>query len=125
MSDQPVRAARVSTVSNLAEATFSTTTIQGWRRIGKQAAFDRICGTAAISRGWGDCYGHALAATGRVDVMIDPLLNPWDCAPFIPILQEAGGAFVDFNGEVRTQTGNGLSVNAGLKDQVLKLLSDN
>lgn len=122
VGDGARRPARVSSVSELSAATFSTTTIQGWRRIGRQDAFDRICGKAAISRGWGDCYGHALAATGRVDVMIDPLLNPWDCAPFIPIMQEAGGAFVDFEGQAITTTGNGLSVNAALKAEVLELL---
>lgn len=122
VGDRPARPARVSSVNDLSAATFSTTTIQGWRRIGRQDAFDRICAKAAISRGWGDCYGHALAATGRVDVMIDPLLNPWDCAPFIPIMKEAGGSFIDFNGKSVTTTGNGLSVNAGLKDQCLELL---
>ncbi len=108
------RPARVSTVSSLAEATFCTTTIQGWSRIGRQDAFDKFCETTAICRGWGDCYGHALVATGRADVMVDPLLNAWDCAPFVPILKEAGGHFVSFAGKTDIHAGNGLSVNAGL-----------
>ena len=123
IADREPRRARVSEVTSLSAATFSTTTIQGWRRVDRQAAFDRITATAAISRGWGDCYGHALVATGRIDVMIDPLLNPWDCAPFIPILKEAGGSFVDFNGDESITTGNGLSINAGLKAEVLRMLS--
>lgn len=122
VANREPRRAKVSDVSDLSQATFSTTTIQGWRRVGRQAAFDRLCATAAISRGWGDCYGHALAATGRVDVMVDPLLNPWDCAAFVPILKEAGGAFVDFQGVETINSGNGLSVNAGLKDVVLEIL---
>ena len=59
-------------------------------------------------------YGHALVATGRADVMVDPLLNAWDCAPFVPILKEAGGHFVSFAGKTDIHAGNGLSVNAGL-----------
>ena len=116
------RPARVSSVSKLSKATFCTTTIQGWSRIGRQDAFDRFCEEAAICRGWGDCYGHALVATGRADVMVDPLLNPWDCAPFVPILQEAGGHFVSFNGEADIHGGNGLSVNAGLLNSCLKIV---
>lgn len=123
VANRDPRRAKVSDVSDLSKATFSTTTIQGWKRVGRQAAFERITGTAAISRGWGDCYGHALAATGRVDVMVDPLLNPWDCAAFVPILKEAGGSFVDFKGVETINSGNGLSVNAGLKDTLLEILS--
>jgi histidinol-phosphatase len=118
------RPSRVSDVSDLSEATFCTTTIQGWSRVGRQAAFERFCNAAQISRGWGDCYGHILVATGRADVMVDPLLNPWDCAPLVPIMQEAGGHFVDFAGEISIHSNNGLSVNAGLKDAALKLLSE-
>ena len=118
------RPARVSDVSDLSEATFCTTTIQGWSRVGRQAAFERFCNAAQISRGWGDCYGHILVATGRADLMVDPLLNPWDCAPLVPIMQEAGGHFVDFAGEISIHSNNGISVNAGLKDAALKLLSE-
>lgn len=117
------RAARVSTVANLSEATFCTTTIQGWARIGRQDAFEQFCAEAAICRGWGDCYGHALVATGRADVMVDPLLNAWDCAPFVPILQEAGGHFVAFNGETDIHAGNGLSVNSFLLKSSLEIVS--
>lgn len=124
VGSRPPRPARVSGVGDLAQATFCTTTIQGWSRVGRQAAFERFCQSAQISRGWGDCYGHVLVATGRADLMIDPLLNPWDCAPLVPILQEAGGHFVDFDGNVSIHSNNGLSVNAELKAAALALLND-
>ena len=54
--------------------------------------------------------------------MVDPLLNPWDCAALVPIMQEAGGHFVDFNGEVTIHSNNGLSVNGRLRDAALKIL---
>ena len=104
------------------EAVFCTTTIQGWRRVGRQSAFDKLCDSTAISRGWGDCYGHILVATGSADLMVYPLLNPWDCAALVPILQEAGGHFVDFNGDVTIHSNNGLSVNAHLRDAALEIL---
>ena len=120
----PKRPARVSTTAELSEATFCTTTVAGWQRVGRQDAFDALCGQTKLTRGWGDCYGHMLVATGRADVMVDPLLNPWDAAALVPIVQEAGGAFLDFKGECSIHTGDGFSVNANLKSAVLEILAD-
>jgi fructose-1,6-bisphosphatase/inositol monophosphatase family enzyme len=53
--------------------------------------------------------------------MVDPLVNPWDCAALVPIIEEAGGCFVDWSGNVSIQTGNGISVNAVLRDRVLQI----
>ena len=64
----------------------------------------------------------ALVATGRADVMVDPRMNPWDCAALIPVLQEAGGHFLDWTGKPTIHGGNGIGVNAALKDGVLQLL---
>ena len=33
---------------------------------------------------WGDCYGYLLLAIGRADIMVDPIMNPWDLLPLIP-----------------------------------------
>jgi histidinol phosphatase-like enzyme (inositol monophosphatase family) len=116
-----VRPARVSNVDQLSQALFCFTTVQGFARIGRQDAFETLINTAGISRGWGDCYGHMLVATGRAEVMIDPLMNIWDAAALIPIIEEAGGHFVDWNGVVNAGAGNGISVNASLRDEVLRI----
>jgi histidinol-phosphatase len=120
--EQEPRPARVSTIDSLADALFCTTTITRWATVGRQSAFDRLSQTCRLTRGWGDCYGHMLVATGRADVMVDPALNTWDAAALLPIVQEAGGHFVDFDGLPSIHSGNGLSVNAGLKDEVLEVL---
>ena len=54
--------------------------------------------------------------------MVDPQMNPWDAAALIPILHEAGGHFVDWTGQATIHGGNGIGVNAALKEDVLKLL---
>ncbi len=77
----------------------------------------------AVQRGWGDCYGHAWSPPGRADIMLDPRMNPWDCAALIPILQEAGGRFTDWRGRVVTDGGDAVSTNGVLHDQVLQRLS--
>jgi histidinol phosphatase-like enzyme (inositol monophosphatase family) len=85
----------------------------GWR--GLQSA-------AALVRTWGDCYGHALVATGRADVMVDPVLSPWDAAPLLTILTEAGGRFTDLDGNETIHGGSGVSSNGKLHEEVLGLL---
>jgi histidinol-phosphatase len=106
----------------LSDALFCTTEIVAWDTDAGREPFKRLCQGAKLVRGWSDCYGHMLVATGRADVMVDPRMNPWDVAALIPIVEEAGGAFTDWTGKVTIHGGNGVSVNARLKDEVLELL---
>lgn len=115
--------ARVSEVSRLSdavvlttdeEATRSSPVADGWRDLSARASF---------SRTWGDCYGHCLVATGRAEVMLDPELNPWDAAPLLPIVTEAGGRFTDLSGAPTIHGGNGISTNGKLHDEILRILT--
>ena len=117
------RPARVSSVQRLDKALFCTTTITRWRTLGRQDVFDRLCGRSSLARGWSDCYGHLLVATGRADVMVDPVMNVWDAAALLPIVQEAGGHFLTLDGRPVVDGGNGLSVNAEIRDEVLGLIA--
>jgi fructose-1,6-bisphosphatase/inositol monophosphatase family enzyme len=74
-------------------------------------------------RGWGDCYGHILVATGRADLMLDPVLSEWDCAALVPILEEAGGTFTDWDGRRTTRGKSGISSNGKLGAEVRALLA--
>ncbi|MEI6846923.1 MAG: histidinol-phosphatase [Chlorobiaceae bacterium] len=62
---------------------------------------------AGLVRGWGDCYGHMLVASGRAEVAVDKIMSPWDCAALIPLVIEAGGLCFDYRGET-TIYGKGL-----------------
>jgi histidinol phosphatase-like enzyme (inositol monophosphatase family) len=115
------RRARVSEVTSLAEACIAYTDSHGLReRLGEQ--WDALQHATALQRGWGDCYGHCLVATGRADIMLDPRMNPWDCAALIPILQEAGGRFTDWKGRAIIDGGDAVSTNGLLHDDVLARL---
>jgi len=76
-----------------------------------------------LLRGWGDCYGHCLVASGRLDAMLDPAMNPWDCCALVPILQEAGGAFTDWTGAPRIDGGDAFSTNGTLHDELRALIA--
>jgi fructose-1,6-bisphosphatase/inositol monophosphatase family enzyme len=73
-------------------------------------------------RTWGDCYGHVLVATGRADIMLDPIMNVWDCAPLLPILEEAGGTFTDWKGTRTIHGDNAISTNGVLFDEVMEIV---
>ncbi|MEX0704034.1 MAG: histidinol-phosphatase [Planctomycetales bacterium] len=123
IGDAAPRAVRVSPIDRIEDALFCITTVSGWEKIGRRDAFDRLCGAAGLTRGWGDCYGHMLVATGRAEVMIDTAMNPWDAAAVLPIVEEAGGHFLDWTGTARIDGGNGLSVNAALRETICALLN--
>ncbi|MEZ5942665.1 MAG: histidinol-phosphatase [Planctomycetaceae bacterium] len=116
--------ATVSTVSELSESLFCYTSVGGWITVDGLDKFETLCRSTRIARGWGDCYGHMLVATGRAEVMIDPLLNPWDAAALVPIVTEAGGVFVDWKGDVTIEGGNGISTTPTLRDIVLAAVRD-
>jgi len=115
------RRARVSTVRSLAEACIAYTDSRGLRER-LDGDWDALQHATALQRGWGDCYGHCLVATGRADIMLDPRMNPWDCAALIPILQEAGGRFTDWTGRVTIDGGDAVSTNGALHDEMLARL---
>jgi histidinol phosphatase-like enzyme (inositol monophosphatase family) len=79
-------------------------------------------GAGLLLRTWGDGYGYALVATGRVEAMVDTAVARYDVAAMPVILSEAGGRFSDFAGAPRTDTGTGLATNGRLHDPLLALL---
>ena len=117
------RRARVSGTVRLEQAAigYSDSRMLHDRMQERWPAFQHATG---IQRGWGDCYGHCLVATGRLDVMLDPAMNPWDCSALIPILREAGGTCTDWTGATRTDGGDAFSTNGRLFDAVRPWLAD-
>lgn len=91
---------------------------------GRDKAWRRIQKATYYRAGWSDAYGHALVATGRLELMLDPVMNPWDCGPFPSILREAGGYFGDWSGKETIYGGEALSTTRTLLPQVLSLLGD-
>jgi histidinol-phosphatase len=109
---------RVSDVASLAQATVLTTDDRFLERPARAEPWRRLTHQAAVSRTWGDCYGYVLVATGRAEVMTDPVLSPWDAAPLLPIIEEAGGVFTSWDGRRTAFGGDALATNAHLANVV-------
>ena len=71
-------------------------------RFNRQDAFQRLIDATYFQRTWGDAYGYALVATGRAEIMLDPVMALWDCGPLQVILEEAGGTTLQANGVLDT-----------------------
>jgi histidinol phosphatase-like enzyme (inositol monophosphatase family) len=117
------RRVRVSDVADLADACATWTEEGEFHRGGVPDAAARIRGRVRAVRGWGDCYGHVLVATGRCEIMVDPVLHLWDAAPLLPIVEEAGGVMTDWAGERAIGSGSAISTNAALAAPFRALLS--
>lgn len=114
------RPCRVSSVDRLEDALLvSSSLVRGQAR---SDAFDRLKERTRLQRTWGDAFGYALVATGRAEIMLDPALSVWDCAPMLPILREAGGRFSDWSGTETIHGKDGVAVNGALYEQVLEIL---
>lgn len=117
------RRAEVSKTAELKEALLLATDFGTCERYGFGEAAGRLQGEAQARRTWGDCYGHVLVATGRADVMLDPALAVWDSAALLPIVEEAGGTFTDWQGRRTIEGGNGISTNGLLLKRVMEIVN--
>jgi histidinol phosphatase-like enzyme (inositol monophosphatase family) len=114
--------ARVSRVAELREALVLCTSPAGLDRASSSGARERLLGAVRRTRGWSDCYGYLLVATGRAEAAFDPVMNAWDNAPLLPILEEAGGRFSDLRGARTIHGASGLGSNGRVHEELLGLL---
>ena len=88
-----------------------------------RTAWQRMMEGTAYRVGWSDAYGHALVATGRLELMVDPQMSAWDCGPFPVILREAGGYFGDWDGNETIHGDRAFSTTRRLLPEALAILS--
>lgn len=71
------------------------------------------------STGTGTCHGALLVATGQLDAFLLLGAGPWDIAPLIPIIEEAGGSYDDLTTAPSTEAVSALFTNHALRQQIL------
>ena len=112
--------AKVST-QPLSDGLFVTSEVSTFSQRNSSQVYAALEDAAYVSRSWGDCYGYLLVATGRAVLMVDPILNIWDAAAVKPIIEEAGGHFVDWNGTPTIHSGEAVGCNKTVLDEVLAI----
>lgn len=114
------RTAHVSRVTRLEDAVLLTSEISYAEHRPKEPAWQRLVDATYIQRTWGDAYGYSLVATGRADIMIDPVMGLWDCGPLQVIMEEAGGTFTDWQGNPTIHAGEAIATNGALLSEVIR-----
>lgn len=120
----PPRLARVSDRAQLSEACFLTSEVGSFDDIGRRGVYDQLQAACRLTRTWGDCFGYLMVATGRAELMVDPVMQVWDAAAILPVIQEAGGTFTDWQGRPSTHSGQGIATNGRILDEVLAIVRD-
>jgi len=92
------RAVRLRGCARIEDATLLTSDPLNPAKYQDGPAFAAVAARARLVRTWGDCYGYLLLATGWVDAMCDPIMNPWDIQALVPVIRGAGGVITDWHG---------------------------
>lgn len=115
--------ARVHKVERLSEATLLTTDPNLIDRHADPEKFEALRRRVAKTRTWGDCYGYLMLASGRADIMMDPIMSKWDLMPLIPIVRGAGGVITDWHGDDPVLGTSIVAATPELHPQVISLLN--
>ncbi len=118
------RRAHTTPVNTLADARLLTSDLNTFAQYGYSEAWQKLVDATWIQRTWGDSYGYILVATGRAEVMVDPVMALWDTGPLGVILEEAGGTFTNWKGQATIHAGESIATNGVLLDQVLQVIQN-
>jgi histidinol-phosphatase len=112
----------VSNVARLSEAMVFTTGTGPSKDKLAQERIRRLPDSARSGRALGGFWQHMLVAEGATEAALDWTSKPWDLAPLGIIVEEAGGKSTNVRGERTIYSGNFLSTNGRIHDEVLQLL---
>ncbi|HVX42635.1 MAG TPA: histidinol-phosphatase [Mycobacteriales bacterium] len=113
----------VSKITELADASLSYSSFDGWAQRGDLDRFLGLADATWRTRAYGDFWSYTLLAEGAVDIACEPEVSLWDLAPLALIVTEAGGTFTSLDGAPGPSGGSAVATNGTLHDEVLELLS--
>ncbi len=119
--DGATKPVATSWVTSLAEASLSSQSIAQWDRAGYLDALIALSRTVWRDRAYGDVYSYMLLAEGRVDIVGEFDIKPYDIAAAVAIVREAGGAFTAIDG-APLGDGSALATNGLLHDEVVAFI---
>ena len=86
-------------------------------------AWTQVRAAARLARLGCDAYAYAMVAAGRIDLVAETSLKPWDWSALVPVVEAAGGKVVNWRGGAPDDKGQVLAVgDEALIDQALVTL---
>lgn len=83
----------------------------------------KLAQTWDYTYGFMDAFTYVCVASGKIDIVVNLLDKPWDCASGACIVREAGGKFSDIMGKPTVHSGSIILSNGLLHDQALSFFS--
>lgn len=117
------RQVQVRECGNLSDAVLLTTDQLNVEKYQNIKNFDKLVHKVKLYRHWGDCYGYYLVASGYADIMIDPIMNPWDLFALIPIIRGAGGTITDYHGNDPLKGKSIVATGGKIHKEVIEILN--
>src|SRR5262249_5084934 len=117
------RRIRVTDESDLKKALMFYTAIDWFTQAGAENVFLELVRGTDRHRGYGDWHGFLLVAQGSGEVMVDRGCHVWDVAAIQPIVEEAGGRFSNWDGNIDIYRPDWVISNGKVHDAVLRILA--
>lgn len=116
------RRLQVSGVRTIEDASFSYSSLTGWRDIGRLDELLELSDTVWRTRAYGDFWSYMLVAEGAVDAAAEPELALHDMAAPSIVVAEAGGRFTSLSGVDGPWGDNAVATNGLLHRPMLERL---
>jgi histidinol-phosphatase len=110
----------VSKVARIEDAHLAYDSVDAFESVGLDTQFLALARRCWRVRGFGDFWGHMLVADGSIDIAVEVGgLAVWDLAAVSVVVEEAGGRCTNVRGEHRIDTGDVISTNGLVHDDVV------
>jgi histidinol-phosphatase len=113
---------RVSNIEKLKDAMVFSTGTGPSKDSADQTRIRRYLDAARSGRSFGGFWQHMLVAEGATEAALDWSSKPWDLAPLILIVTEAGGKSTSLSGNATIYEKSLLSTNGKIHEEALEVL---
>jgi histidinol-phosphatase len=117
------RRLRVSGVGELSRSQVFHGSLGGVEATRTPRSIEALLRGSHRQRGFGDFWQHCLVAEGAGEIAVDPVVNPWDIAPLLLLIEEAGGRATSLQGRRTIYEGSLVSTNGRLHEEALRVLA--
>jgi len=110
----------VSQVARIEDAHLAYDSVDAFESVGLDTEFLALARRCWRVRGFGDFWAHVMVADGSIDIAVEVGgLAVWDIAAVKVVVEQAGGRCTDVRGDARIDTGDVISTNGLLHDDVV------
>jgi fructose-1,6-bisphosphatase/inositol monophosphatase family enzyme len=111
-------------VSDIAKAKEAYSNVGSMRHFKDFAVIEKLTRSTAAVRSYEHAYGMCYLVSGGMDIEVDANAKTWDYAPFVCMLEEAGGKITDMQGNPwNLGTSQVIATNGLLHDEVVNIVN--